>query len=65
MAKIPTYLNKYFQANNFLLIYPIQVGVSDETNLDLKNPSILEPFKDNFDKLDDIGKTIANLFQRK
>jgi hypothetical protein len=65
MVKIPTYLNKYFGDNNFILIYPMQIGVSGDTNIDLKNPSILEPFKDNLNKLDDVGKTIANLFQRK
>lgn len=61
MAKIPDYLNKYFQTNNFILIYPMQTGVTENLNADLKNPSILEPLE----KLDDIGKTIANLFKRK
>jgi nucleotide-binding universal stress UspA family protein len=65
MAKIPAYLNKYFGDNNFILIYPMQSAVTSDTSLDLKNPSLLEPFKDNIDKLDDIGKNIANLFQRK
>jgi hypothetical protein len=65
MTKIPAYLNKYFQDNNFIMIYPMQSAVSGDTHLDLKNPSLLEPFTDNVDKLDDIGKTIANLFQRK
>lgn len=61
MPKIPSYLNKYFQTNNFILIYPIQTGITENTNVDLKNPSILE----SLEKLDDIGKTIANLFRRK
>lgn len=65
MSKVPAYLNKYFQDNNFILIYPMQSAVSPDTNMDLKNPSFLEPFTHNVDKLDDIGKTIANLFQRK
>ena len=29
MSRIPNYLNKYFQANSFVLVYPIQAG---ETN---------------------------------
>ncbi len=61
MIKIPTYLNKYFQATNFILVYPIQAGVTDSSNMDLKNPSVLE----SIEKLDDLGKTIANLFKRK
>jgi len=61
MLKIPDYLSKYFKTNNFILIYPIQTGVTENLTADLKNPSILEPLE----KLDDIGKTIANLFRRK
>lgn len=61
MLKIPDYLSKYFRPNNFILIYPMQTGVTENSNADLKNPSILEPLE----KLDDIGKTIANLFRRK
>lgn len=61
MNKIPNYLNKYFKTINFILIYPIQVGVSDSYNVDLKNPSVLE----SIEKLDDLGKTLANLFRRR
>lgn len=57
MSEIPTYLNKYFQANSFILIYPMQTGVTGASSIDLKNPSILE--------LDEIGKTITNIFRRK
>ncbi|WP_297906339.1 cation:proton antiporter [uncultured Parabacteroides sp.] len=31
MARIPKYLNKYFQANNFVLAYPIQAGMNEST----------------------------------
>lgn len=61
MTKIPTYLNKYFKNTSFILIYPMQSGVTDTAIIDLKNPSILEPLE----KLDEIGKTIANLFRKK
>lgn len=61
MEKIPTQLNKYFQSNNFILIYPMQLGVNDKSSIDLKNPSILEPIE----KLDEIGKNIARLFKKK
>jgi len=60
MERIPTYLNKYFQSNNFILVYPIQAGVSGST-LDLKNASILEPIE----RLDEIGKTLTGLFKRR
>lgn len=61
MAKVPSYLNKYFQSNSFILVYPMQLGVSEYSEAALKNPSVLEPLE----KLDDIGKTIASLFRRK
>lgn len=61
MTKIPHYLNKYFQTTNFILIYPMQTGIDENSELDLKNPSVLEPLE----KLDDLGKTIARLFKRR
>jgi hypothetical protein len=66
MPKIPKYLNKYFQTNNFMLIFPTQIGVSEETVIDdFKNPSMLEPIKENIGRLDSIGKSISGLFKRK
>ena len=61
MLKIPSYLNKYFQTTNFILVFPMQTGVTDHSNMNLKDPSIL----DSLEKLDDLGKTIGNLFKRK
>ena len=61
MTKIPSYLNKYFTSFSFILIYPVQAGVTENSNVDLKNPSVLE----SIEKLDDLGKTIAGIFKRK
>lgn len=61
MSKIPSYLNKYFRETSYILVYPIQVGVTDSSQIDLKNPTFIEPFE----KLDEIGKTIAKLFRLK
>jgi nucleotide-binding universal stress UspA family protein len=60
MTKMPQYLNKYFVATSYILIYPMQIGVSDTTKIDLKNPTFIEPFE----KLDEIGKSIAKIFKR-
>jgi Kef-type K+ transport system membrane component KefB len=58
MNKIPEYLNKYFQDQSYLLIYPSQnIRISRE-QIDLTNPSLLETIA----KIDTIGKTIANIF---
>ncbi|EPR71890.1 Na+/H+ antiporter [Winogradskyella psychrotolerans RS-3] len=61
MIKIPSYLNKYFKDTSYILIYPMQAGVTDTSKIDLKNPTFIEPLE----KLDEIGKTIAKLFRRK
>ena len=61
MTKIPMYLNKYFKDTSYILIFPMQAGVTDKSHIDLKNPTILEPLE----KLDEIGKTIAKIFRRK
>jgi len=60
MSKIPNYLNKYFREISFMLIYPIQVGVSDNNYTDFKNISLLE----SIEKIDEIGKTISSFFKK-
>lgn len=61
MARIPLYLNKYFQKSSFILIFPMQTGVDESMMIDKKSPSFLEPIE----RLDDIGKTIAAIFKKK
>ena len=61
MSKIPSYLNKYFNAMNYLLIYPMQVGEFDRAPIELTNPTLIEPF----DKIDELGKSISKIFKRK
>ncbi len=61
MAKIPAYLSKYLQSNSFIMIYPMQEGISENGMIDYKNPSLLEPIE----KVDEIGKAIANIFRKK
>ncbi len=61
MAKIPFYLNNYFKATSYILIYPMQFGIHNNSRMDLNNPSIIDPF----DRLDEMSKTISKLFKRK
>jgi Kef-type K+ transport system membrane component KefB len=61
MTKIPGYLDKYFQSNSYILLFPIQIGVKDNEEIDFINPSLSEPVE----KLDVIGKRIVKLFRRK
>lgn len=60
MDKIPSYLNKYFKENNYLLIYPMQTGVKEDDNVNLNNPSAV----DTLEKLDDMRKVIGKLFRK-
>lgn len=39
MAQIPAYLNKYFQENSFILIYPIQFKENEDSKEVYKDPS--------------------------
>jgi Kef-type K+ transport system membrane component KefB/nucleotide-binding universal stress UspA family protein len=61
MSRIPMYLNKYFRDTSYILIFPIQAGISNNSQIDLKNPTFIEPLE----KLDEIGKTISKMFKRK
>lgn len=61
MSKLPSYLNNYFKDTSYILIYPVQAGATDSSQIDLTNPTFIEPLE----KLDEIGKNIAKLFRRK
>ena len=61
MTRIPSILNTHFQKNSYLLIYPMQIGVSDNELINYKNPTFMEPME----KLDEFGKSIAKLFKLK
>lgn len=61
MSKIPSYVNTYFKTNSFIIIYPKQAGINDLSTLNLKDTSPIEPME----KLDEIGKSIINIFKKK
>lgn len=50
MHVLPDYLNNYFQSNSYILIYPRQLGVGEESL---------------GGKVEEIGTTISHLFRRK
>jgi Kef-type K+ transport system membrane component KefB len=61
MQQVPVYLNRYFQDNSFMLVFPVQDSEEDMAGLDLQNPSMTEPIE----KLDEISKSINRIFKRK
>lgn len=60
MTKIPGYLNKYFQNQSFLLIYPSQSDTLQNKEIDLSNPSLINAIE----RIDVIGKTLAKIFKK-
>lgn len=65
MTRIPNYMGNYFKNNSFVLIYPMQSGIQEGEVGDLKNPALPELFRENLNRLDEIGRTISNLFRRR
>jgi Kef-type K+ transport system membrane component KefB len=61
MENIPLHLDNHFSNTNFLLIYPSQSITWQEEQIDLTNPSLLEAIE----RVDLIGKTIANIFRKR
>jgi Kef-type K+ transport system membrane component KefB len=64
MTRIPEYLNKYFQEHNVILIYPVQYGEwNGDTNV--QNINSFEPLKANLMRIDNLGRTIIGLLNRR
>lgn len=65
MTKISHYLNSYFTENNFILIYPKQLGVMEADQFNPANPSMYDPLNENLERLDALLTTIGKLFRKK
>ena len=65
MARMPEYLNRSFQRNNFILVYPMQSGVAENDPSILNNLSILEPAAGKPDVIEEFVKSVSRLFQKK
>jgi hypothetical protein len=59
MNHVPAYLNRYFEQNSFIIVYPMQRRVNDDV-FELNNPSLAEPIE----RLDELGKNILRLFRK-
>lgn len=64
MAKIPTYLNKYFTENNFILLYPMQLSISGNNELDARTMATAEALLEDLEKQGEVGKTISGMANR-
>lgn len=64
MANIPTYLNKYFAENNFILLYPMQLGKSGNHEFDARSSALAEALLEDMEKADEVGRTITGMVNR-
>jgi hypothetical protein len=64
MAKIPSYLNKFSKKNSFILVYPMQLGVSEYDVANMRNPSMMEPFLKPVERLDEFRKLLTKFFRK-
>lgn len=63
MKKIPKYLNKYYQSNNYILIYPMQAGFDQETPSHAE--AIFTPFQTPAEHYANFKTTVSKLFGKK
>ncbi|MDO9553124.1 cation:proton antiporter [Rhodonellum sp.] len=65
MNKLPKYLNKYFNKNNYILVYPMQLESEDSGIVSYGGSSILNPLINSVERIDEFGKIVAKLFRKK
>jgi Kef-type K+ transport system membrane component KefB len=61
MTQLNKLLNNHFLKKSIMLVYPMQYGVLDDSQTDYKNTSL----NDSIEKLDEIRKSVFNLFRKK
>lgn len=60
MDYVPTYINKYFNAINCILIFPIQLGMNEEESNTFRSISMIDPIG----HIGGLGEVIGRLFQK-
>jgi Kef-type K+ transport system membrane component KefB len=61
MQKVTSYLNKYFRDNSFILVYPVQAGMSD----DACEPSSDAPVRTVFVQFREIARQLGKIYRKK
>ncbi len=65
MNKLPKYLNKYYNAINYLLIYPMQFDYDQKGYERSGGTSLLSPFLNSSDQFNNFITTMTKLFGKK
>ncbi|MCC8088412.1 MAG: cation:proton antiporter [Rikenellaceae bacterium] len=60
MNQVPSYLSKYFNKNNYILIFPVQLGIGEQDSDVLKSI----PHTDANDGFEELANVMAGLFRR-
>lgn len=59
MALIPPYMNKYFQNNNCILVYPVQLGIGEDDMTSFRTLSMIK-----HPESQDLGSVLGRLFRK-
>jgi len=65
MEKVPKYLNKYFNKNNYILLYPMQFDFDGKGFTKYGGTSLLNPIFEGVHNLENFGETIGKMFKKK
>ncbi|WP_373523496.1 cation:proton antiporter [Aquiflexum sp.] len=65
MDKLPKYLNKYFNKNNYILLYPMQFDFDGKGYTKYGGTSLLNPLLEGVNNLENFGETVGRLFKKK
>ena len=64
MERMPHYLNKYFQQNSYIMVYPMQDGRYISSDYTEENLSMMEPFIENVEYLEAFRKKVTKIFRK-
>jgi Kef-type K+ transport system membrane component KefB len=65
MDKLPKYLNKYFNNNNYILLYPMQFDFDGKGFTKYGGTSLLNPLLEGVNNLENFGEIVGKLFKKK
>jgi Kef-type K+ transport system membrane component KefB len=65
MDKLPKYLNKYFNNNNYILLYPMQFDFDGKGFTKYGGTSLLNPLLEGVNNLENFGEIVGRLFKKK
>lgn len=65
MNKLPKYLNRYFNKNNYILLFPMQFDFDENGYTKYGGTSLLNPLLEGVENLDNFSDVVKKLFKKK